>query len=790
MSRFLYRLGHLAYRRKCPFLAFWLVLLVTLGGLAGAFAKSPASSFSIPGLQAMETQERMQELFPESGDALSTPSGTVVLHTTNGAALNDPAIAAEIDALFTDLKDTGALTDTDSLVNPALAAQGLNAQMTPQLEAQGLPKEQIVENIAALSPLSEDATTGTANITFDAPTTQDIDSADLDAVTAALDNANSENLEVTYSGTAFTGAGEMDMTSELIGLAVAAVVLLITFGSVIAAGMPIFSAVIGVAIGIMGVQLATVISNDINDMTPTLASMIGLAVGIDYALFIASRFRNEMIALIRRKNDGNGDLGPAELARHIRDLSTAERAHAMGMATGTAGSSVVFAGLTVLIALAALSIINIPFLTWMALAAALTVAIAVMISLSFLPALLSLLGTRVFGGRIPGPSVPDPDNVKPTAGRRWAQRIGQRPWLSLISGVLLLGLLALPMLNMRLAMPTDGSTAPGTPQREAYETMSEAFGPGRNAPMIALVEAGDLPEQDRTPAFAQAVELFSATEGVVNAQIAGMSEEGTTAQILITPAGGTTDESTSETLAQLREAEPGFRADTGARYGLTGSTPIFDDMSDRLSDVLLPYIAIVLTLAFLVLMIVFRSVWVPLIAALGFGLSVAATFGVTVALFQEGWLGLVDDPQPLLSFLPIMLIGLVFGLAMDYQVFLVTRMREDYHHGMSAAEATESGFRHGARVVTAAALIMMSVFAAFILQDAAFIKTMGFALATAVFFDAFVVRMTIIPATMYLLGDRAWHIPGWLDRILPNVDVEGAALSTLREQSASSTTDE
>ncbi|KQB85972.1 MMPL family transporter [Corynebacterium lowii] len=779
MSRFLYRLGNLAYRKKWPFLAFWLVLLVALGGLAGAFAKTPASTFSIPGLAAVETQERMQELFPESGDAVSSPSGTVVLRAEDGTTLDDPAVAEQVNDLMAELSETGALTDTDALVNPTLAAQGLTAQMTPQLEAQGLPPEVIEKNIAAISPLSEDHTTGTVNIAFDAPSMQDISSEDKDKVTEALDNANSDTLSVTYSGNAFSGAGEMDMTSELIGLAVAAVVLLISFGSVVAAGMPLISAVIGVGIGIMGVQLATLISDDVNDMTPTLASMIGLAVGIDYALFIASRFRNELIALIK-SDTGRTDLSTKELSARLREMSLEQRAHAMGKATGTAGSSVVFAGLTVLIALAALSIINIPFLTWMAGAAAITVAIAVLVALSFLPALLGLLGTRVFGGRVPGPTVPDPENDKPTMGLRWARQVGKRPWLALIAGVLALGLLAVPMANMRLAMPTDGSSAPGTPQREAYETIADSFGPGRNAPMIALVEAGDLPEQDRMPAFAQAVEKFNATEGVENAQIAGVNEEGTAAQVLITPTGGATDESTSQTLVDLRAAESEFAENTGAHYGITGATPIFDDMSDRLSDVLIPYIAIVLVLAFLVLMVVFRSIWVPLIAALGFGLSVAATFGVTVALFQEGWLGIVNDPQPLLSFLPIMLIGLVFGLAMDYQVFLVTRMREDYHHGKSAHDATESGFKHGARVVTAAALIMMSVFAAFALQDAAFIKTMGFALAAAVFFDAFVVRMMIIPATMYLLGDRAWKIPGWLDRILPNVDVEGEALREIK----------
>src|SRR5699024_8965813 len=217
-------------------------------------------------------------------------------------------------------------------------------------------------------------------------------------------------------------------------------------------------------------------------------------------------------------------------------------------------------------------------------------------------------------------------------------------------------------------------------------------------------------------------------------------------------------------------------------YGITGVTPIYDDISERLSDVLLPYIGIVLALAFIVLLLVFRSIWVPLIAALGFGLSVAATFGATVAIFQEGWLGIISDPQPILSFLPIMLIGLVFGLAMDYQIFLVTRMREGFTKGKTAGNATSNGFKHGARVVTAAALIMISVFAAFIAQDMSFIKTMGFALAIAIFFDAFIVRMTIIPATMFLLGDRAWWLPQWLDRILPNIDVEGEALSEYDEQ--------
>src|SRR5699024_2764097 len=329
-------------------------------------------------------------------------------------------------------------------------------------------------------------------------------------------------------------------------------------------------------------------------------------------------------------------------------------------------------------------------------------------------------------------------------------------------------------------MPTDGTAKLGSPQRDAYEMVAEKFGDGRNAPMIAFVDTANVDAKDRPAAFQQLLQDFSTTQGVVNAQIIDTTENHDAAQVLITPETGATDEATTETLERLREFKGPFEEETGGTFGITGITPIFDDISEKLADVLVPYIAIVLGLAFIVLTLVFRSLWVPFIAALGFGLSMAATFGVTVALFQEGWLGLIDDPQPLLSFLPIMLIGLVFGLAMDYQVFLVTRMREGWSHGKTAGNATSNGFKHGARVVTAAALMMISVSAAFMAQDMVFIKTMGFALAVAVALDAFVVRMMIIPATMFLLDERAWWLPRWLDRILPTVDVEGEGLKDVR----------
>ncbi|RUQ11577.1 MMPL family transporter [Corynebacterium genitalium] len=780
MSEFLYRLGSWSYKKVWPFLAVWLILFGALGFGAVNFAKSPSPTFSMPDMDSTVTQEEMNERFGTDEDAMSVPSGSVVIKAPEGKTLKDPEVMAEVDAMLDELKATGDFREPEAIVNPVLAAGGMAKQMGEAKAAQGMPQEQIDADLAALSPLSPDETTGTVSVTFTDDNIMDIPAETLDEVESILERYDATDLTVKYNGNAFSGAGEMDGTSELIGMAVAAIVLLVTFGSLVAAGLPLIAAVVGVGVGILGVQLGTLFTDSISDMTPTLASMIGLAVGIDYSLFIVARFRNELIS-----SSGLNDLSPKELAQELKKMDKAKRAHAMGMALGTAGGSVVFAGTTVLIALAALSIIRIPFLTTMALAAAATVAIAVLVALTFLPSLLGLLGTRAFAIRIPGPKVPDPEDEKPTMGLLWARQIRKRPWLNLIAGVLLLGVLAIPAANLRLAMPTDGTAKLGSPQREAYELVDDAFGHGRNAPMIAYVDTADVAEQDRMGAYQTLLQDFAGTEGVVNAQIVQTTENFDAAQILITPNSGATDQATTDTLERLREFKQPFEDETGATFGITGITPIFDDISQMLSSVLVPYIAIVLGLAFIVLMLVFRSIWVPLIAALGFGLSMAATFGVTVAIFQEGMFGLIEDPQPLLSFLPIMLIGLTFGLAMDYRVFLVTRMREGYvSRGKTAGNAVANGYKHGARVVTAAALIMISVFAAFVLIDEPFIKAMGFALAAGVLIDAFVVRMTLIPATMYILDNRAWKIPGWLDKALPNLDIEGEKLHHKESPSA------
>lgn len=778
MAKFLYRVGRSAYFHKWRFLAVWLIVLIGVGTASALLTKPTSQSFTIPGLESIETQDRIKEEFPngEDADQLKAATGKLVVQAPEGQTLAKGEAAQSTEDILQALQKLDFLKDKEKLVSPVLASEGMHQQMAPMKQKQGMPKEQITSDIAALSPLSSDQRTGTIEVSFDAETAADVPAEDVQKFEDAVKD-NAGNLKVGWNGNAFQQS-EMSMASEAIGLAVAAIVLIVTFGSFVAAGLPLLSAVIGVGTGIGIVMAATSLTDNINSMTPTLASMIGLAVGIDYALFILSRFRNELVAHVNGQ-----DLEPKELQQKLKTIPVKERAHLAGLAVGKAGSAVVFAGLTVLIALAALSIINIPFLTAMALAAAGTVAIAVIVAITLLPAIMGLIGTKVFAGRAPIVKAPDPENEKPTMGLKWVRIIRKKPVLWMVGAAVLLILLAIPAMNLRLAMPSDGSMAKGTPNRVAYEMTEEGFGPGRNAPMIALVEYPDLNDKEKAAATQQAVATLQNTEGVENAQVVqtngdprNPSDLGTAAQVFITPSYGATDARAADVLEQMRAEEAGYNEKTGATYAITGVTPMYEDISQRLSDVLIPYIAIVLALAFVLLMIVFRSIWVPLIAALGFGLSVAATFGVTVALWQEGFGGIIDDPQPIISFLPIMLIGIVFGLAMDYQVFLVTRMREGWAHGKTAGNATANGFKHGARVVTAAALIMISVFAAFMMADEPFIKVMGFALATAVFFDAFIVRMVFIPATMFLLGEHAWKFPKWLGKIIPAVDVEGESL--------------
>ncbi len=759
MATLLYRLGKTAYRRWPIFIAAWLVALIGLGAIAGSMSKPMSNTFSIPGIESVEAAETQQDLFPDAA-AVDAPTATVVLAAPEGESLAQEPYAGTVATL---VKELDALDDVvDGVAGPVEAAAGLSAQVKTGVDQAAVAAKeagqpfdraaalaQAEKQIASATPLSADGRIGTVSFTFDEPSQLEVTPEMQDEVTQVLDTARATGLTVEVSGSAMQAMEPGGASAELIGIALALIILATTFGSLVAAGMPILTAGIGVGIGITGITAMTAFT-EVPSSTTALASMLGLAVGIDYALFILARYRGEL--------------------EHTDD-----REEAIGVAVGTAGSAVVFAGLTVVIALLALSVVGISFLTAMGVGAAATVTVAVLVALTLLPAIMGMLKTKAFGGtfRRYRPAREANGRIL-NNGVRWARLLGKAPLAWVLLVIVGLGALAIPAKDMHLALPTDSTAAKDTTQRKASDLVSEAFGPGRLSPMLLIVDARDLDSpQDQQAAYQEVAAWAAGQDDVVNAMVAASNDQG--AMILIEPASSAEDPATENLLQALRDGEDGIEKKTGTTVGVTGMSPIQSDVSKMLSDALPLYLAIVIGLAFVLLVMVFRSLLVPLTATLGFLLSVMATLGATVAIFQEGMFGLFPG-QPIVSFIPIFLIGVVFGLAMDYQVFLVTRIREAHVHGASYREAVVDGFRNSARVVTAAALIMTAVFGGFMFMDEPIIQSMGFALAAAVIFDAFVVRLVLIPSLMYLMGEKAWYLPKWLDRIIPNVDIEGENL--------------
>jgi RND superfamily putative drug exporter len=734
MARMLYRLGTTAFRRWPLFIAGWLIFAVVLGSVAAAFSKPMSDEFTIPGIPSEAAADLQQELFPEAEDAFDDATVNVVVAAPEGHTLDEPSYEAQIADLIAAIPSLPQMSD-DPEANPGL--------VDPNVAAANAPP--------AFSPLSDDGRIGVLSFEWDVDTVSDLEPTSIEAAEDLFTEHSVDGFVVEANGQGMQAQGPPGGAAELIGIGIALVVLLLTFGSAIAAGMPILTAIFGVGLGMTGITAMTAIT-DIGTSTPMLATMIGLAVGIDYTLFILARYRSEQ--------------------RHTDD-----RRHAAGIAVGTAGSAVVFAGLTVLIALSALSIVRIPFLTAMGLAAAATVLIAVLVALTLLPAILGMLKSWTFRGQIRRERIKrDEQGLIINNGVRWGRFIGRAPIAVVALVVFGLGALAMPITQMYLAFPTDSTAPTDTTRRQASDLMAEAFGPGREGPLLVVVDGrGIADDADRQAAFDEVTTWAAGQDDVADATLAATNEAGTGAMIQVTPESGPDDPATLDLLEALREGQSGIEDATGTTTGVTGLTAITTDVSDRLTGALPIYLTVVVGLAFILLMVVFRSILVPLTATLGFLLSVLATLGATVAVFQEGALGIFEG-QPIVSFMPIFLIGMVFGLAMDYQVFLVTRMREAHIHGLSTREAVVDGFRNSARVVVAAATIMIAVFAGFMLEDDAVVKSMGFALAASILFDAFIVRMALIPAVLYLLGEKAWWLPAWLDRILPNVDVEGTAL--------------
>ncbi|WP_159107518.1 MMPL family transporter [Streptomyces rubrogriseus] len=720
MAAFLYRMGRLAFRRRWTVALVWAAVLAAVG-LAGMTApEAEEEPFSMPGIESQEAFDLMEERFP--GAAADGATARVVFVSPNGEKVT--------------------ATENKEAVEAAIAELGDGTQVASTVD----PYES--------GAVSEDGSTAYTTVTYkvDAAGLTDASRSHLEE---SLEHARDSGLTVEAGGDAMEDMGGPSGTAEAIGVSVAAVVLLITFGSLAAAGLPLLTALIGVGISLFAI---TALAGPLGlaDTTSTVAIMLGLAVGIDYALFIVSRYREE-----RAKG------------------RTAQEA--VALATGTAGSAVVFAGLTVVIALVGLSVVGIPMLTEMGLGAAGAVVVGVLIALTLVPAFLgfwpnAILTRKDRKARRAGGTPRETRKVN--GGARWASFVLRRPLPVLLAAVAGLGALALPMTDLQLGMPGDEAKSTETTQRRAYDALAEGFGPGFNGPLTVVVDAKDA---DDPKAAAETVsERIGGTEGVVSVSPAQFNESGDTAVFSVVPTTAPTGQETKDLVNTIRGDRPGIESEAGATFEVTGTTAMNIDVSEKVQSALVPYLLVVVGLAVILLLVVFRSILIPLKAAAGFLLSVLASLGAVVVVFQQGHgadlLG-VETTGPIMSLMPIFLVGIVFGLAMDYEVFLVSRMREAYVHGERPAQAVTSGFRHSARVVVAAALIMIAVFSGFIGDSDAMIKMIGFGLASAVLLDAFVVRMAIVPAVLALLGERAWWLPKWLDRILPRVDVEGEALT-------------
>ncbi|MER5783800.1 MMPL family transporter [Streptomyces mobaraensis] len=720
MAVLLHRLGHGAYRHRKPVLGIWLFALAALITCVSVFNGKLDDRFEVPGAESQRALDSLSKTLPEASGA----SAQIVVTAPKGHQVTETRYAATI------------------------ARTVAQAKKAPQVGEVVDPR--------ASGAVSADRTTAIIQVQYPVRSTE-IRTSSVKAIEGVAEAARKHGLKTSVGGSVYGSKGVHVGPSEIIGLAVALLVLVVTFGSLSAAGMALLPALIGVAVGLAAL-LALAPALTISSTAVTLALMLGLAVGIDYVLFILSRHRQELA----RGTD------PKE---------------SVALATGTAGSAVVFAGTTVIIALAALSVIGIPFLTTMGLGAAGAVLIAVLAAITLVPAIAGFAGSRLTprpGSRAARRAVGTEGSAGPvTMGTRWTQRAIAKPLLTVLAVVGALVTLTLPAMDMRLALPDNGSAPRASTERRAYDTIGDTFGPGFNGPLLVLTETRNGTAAESAQAGAQVARKLRALKNVAAVLPPQPTRDPAQSVITVVPASGPDSARTGRLVADIRDAASDIRKATGASTSVTGTTAVNIDVSQRLSDSLLPFVAIVVGLSLLLLTVVFRSLLIPVKAAVGFLLSVGASLGMTVALFQWGRLaGPLGVPNigPVVSFLPIVLIGVLFGLAMDYEVFLVSGIREEWVHTRRARPSIVNGARHSVRVVTAAAVIMLSVFAGFFPLDDALIKPIAFALAVGVAIDAFVVRMTLVPAVLALAGRRAWWLPAWLDRILPDLDVEGTSL--------------
>ncbi|MGW7213319.1 MMPL family transporter [Streptomyces collinus] len=720
MAVLLHRLGHSAYRRRKLVLGLWLFVLAALITCVSVFSGKLDDRFSVPGTESQRALDSLSKTLPEASGA----NAQIVITAPRGHQVTEVPYTA------------------------AIARTVAEARKAPQVSEVVDPRDS--------GAVSADRTTAIVQVQYPVQNAQ-VRTSSVDAIEKAAEAVENDGLKTSVGGSVYSSKGVHVGPSEIIGVAVALLVLVVTFGSLLAAGMALVPALIGVAVGLAGL-LALAPAVSISSTAVTLALMLGLAVGIDYVLFILSRHRQQ-------------------LARGT------EPKESIALATGTAGSAVVFAGTTVIIALAALSIIGIPFLTIMGLGAAGAVLIAVLAAITLVPAVAGFAGSRLTpqpNSRAARRAADTEGSIgHTTMGTRWTEWAIAKPLLTVLAVAGILATLALPAMDMRLSLPDNGSAPHSSTERKAYDTISDKFGSGFNGPLLVLAETKNGTAAASAQAGVRVAQKLQTLENVKAVLPPQPTSDPAQSVITVLPASGPDSVRTDQLVRDIRKAAPDIRDTTGASVAVTGTTAVNIDVSNRLSDSLLPFVAIVVGLSLLLLMIVFRSLVIPVKAAVGFLLSVGASLGLVVAVFQWGWLAdILGVPHsgPVVSFLPIILIGVLFGLAMDYEVFLVSGMREEWAHTGQARQSVVDGARHSVRVVTAAALIMFTVFAGFFPLDDSLIKPIAFALAVGVVIDAFAVRMTLVPAVLALAGRGAWWLPGWLDRGLPDLDVEGTSL--------------
>ncbi|MCU1492981.1 MAG: rane protein [Acidimicrobiaceae bacterium] len=718
MSNFLYRLAHFAFRRRRLVLAIWLVAAIGAVSLGVASGGKTNDNFTIPGTEAQNAANVLSAKLP----AFSGGQSTIVFATTHGNA--KVSAAADQAAIETALKRVKAIPQVSSVVYPF-----------------------------AVKLVSPNGQLALGQVQWSAKAT-DVKEANLNAVKDAMKPLQADGVQVEYNGSVYPGWNPpVSELPELIGLAVAFVILMITFGAFAAAGMPILGAVIGVVITLMGITaLASRVT--IASASTTVALMLGLSCGIDYGLFILTRHRSNLL---------NG-MTPEE---------------SVPLAMGTAGSPVVFAALTVIIALCGLTVVGIPFLTVMGLAAASAVAVALLIALTLVPAMLGFAGNKVATfARLPllgaraernaRRSAADPDS---TAGAGWARFVVRHRVSVLIGGVALLGVLAIPALHIHLGLPSGASQSTSTTQRQAYDLTTEGFGAGYNGPLLIVAQHVESPADTQLMAAAL-------TKMPDVARVTPVVAQNGISLIRVTPKSGPNDPATAALVHTLRNDRAAIEGRTGAHILVGGTTASNIDVSAKLSSALPIFLLVVVGLAFLLLTFAFRTILVPIKSILGFLLSMAGALGAQVAMFQWGWgqhiFGIT--PSETVSFLPIIMLAIIFGLSSDYEVFVVSRIKEEYTKNGDARRAVQRGAGVSARVVTAAALIMFSIFVSFMLTKDPTIKAIGFSFATGVFLDAFVVRLTLVPAVMSIIGSKLWYHPQWFAKYVPDPDIEGQRL--------------